>query len=206
MTKIRQLNLWKRIKRNFTYDWKRTKGFYALKLTIFTSCVIVKATSQIRRWNERWSKISCQLECFENNHLALCVRVTLSSEFSMGTSWRNIEKAKKTQVRYGQTSLQLVRSRVKGSRYAGRMNESFVYIVVCCDWSSLTHPRMTSFILKITWVTDECVGVWRERRWNKCCTCKTHTMDSAKGRGRFEWTGSVKDLDKFFLALGYTRT
>lgn len=139
MTKIRQLNLWKRIKRYFTYEWKRTKGFYALKLTIFTSCVIVKATSQIRRWNERWSKISCQLECFENNHLALCVRVTLSSEFSMGTSWRNIEKAKKTQVRFRQTSLQLVRRRVKRSRYAtSRMNEKYclhMYLL----WLVLSH-------------------------------------------------------------------
>ena len=29
---------------------------------------------------------------------------------------------------------------------------------------------------------------------------------SGKGGGRFEWTGSGKDLDNFFLALGYTGT
>ena len=29
---------------------------------------------------------------------------------------------------------------------------------------------------------------------------------SGKCGGRFEWTGSVKDLDKFFSALGYTGT
>ena len=29
---------------------------------------------------------------------------------------------------------------------------------------------------------------------------------SGKGGGRFEWTGSAKDLDNFFLALGYTGT
>ena len=29
---------------------------------------------------------------------------------------------------------------------------------------------------------------------------------SGKGGGRFEWTGSTKDLDKFFSALGYTGT
>lgn len=59
-------------------------------------------------------------------------------------------------------------------------------------------------------------GIWREkfqddREDNARSKCKI--MDSSKflrisgkGGGRFEWTGSAKDLDKFFSALGYTGT
>ena len=52
------------------------------------------------------------------------------------------------------------------------------------------------------------------RYWNAFFTCKTyHTyglfyvptnVSQAKGRMRFEQTGSVKDVDKFFIALVYT--
>ena len=79
------------------------------------------------------------------------------------------------------------------------------------DWFSPSHDQSHEFHLTAGAFGGknqerlECILYMQDSYiWVVLYATNVSSVSQAKGRVRFEQTGSVKDLDKFSIALGYT--